>query len=336
MHSNHPVARAGMKRRAIATVAAAGLLLSVFGGSAQAANSRDFSVTVGAPTPASQGGATKFDIDVVSTDNQTIANVVLSVPAAGETWPAGLTITGVIGADASACAPTNGTSLSCDFGNLGAYGSRSISIIAGVGSSVAAGDSVVFTASAETNNENGANRQVVSGTSTALHVVPFSANSLTTFKLNGSAGTSKLGDPGAGNLQTTLNLLSNNGGKGNTIAIVEGTNATQPAYCVSLKLECQPDYAEVSVNAGAAVSPYLETILTAQVPKKFNLKKAFVIHVLDDGTVESGFPLTDDAATSCALHPTLVPCADFSLVKSGGSQILTITLHTKGNGKFQF
>jgi len=309
------------------------LALSVFGGTVQAANSRIFGVTVGTPTAVSQGGATKFDVTVQSGDNQTIANVVLRIPAAGQALPAGITIMSVFGANASMCAASDGTSLSCVFGNISASGTRAISVLAGVSNLVPPGDSTVISASAETNNENGSNQQVETG-SASLHVILFSANAVSTFNLGGQASTSDLGTFDAGNLKTTLNLIETNGGNGNAVVIAEGTNATQPAYCVALKLTCQPDFTDLTVNAGAAVSPYLETILTAKVPKTYNIRKAFVIHVLSDGvTVETGFPLYNAAATSCVTHPALVPCADFSLTKTN---VLTIVVHTTGNGKMSY
>ncbi len=320
-------------RNLAAFIVASALALSAFGGIAQAANSRIFSVIVGTPTAVSQGGATKFDVTVQSGDNQTIANVVLSLPAPGLAWPGGVTITAVFGANASMCSPSDGTSLRCDFGNIAAFGTRTIAILANVATSVPQGDSIVFSASAATNNENGSNLQVETGSSSPLHVIAFSANSVTTFTLGGLVSTSALGISDAGNLQTTLNLIQNNGANGNAIVIAEGTSSTQPTYCVNLKLTCQPDFTNVDVNAGSPVSPYLETILTANVPKTYNIKKAFVIHVLANGSVEAGFPLYNVSATSCAAHPAIVPCADFSLSQTN---VLTIMVHTASNGKFNY
>lgn len=317
--------------RVTAILGAAMLAGSVLSAPVSAADSRLFSVTLSAPTAVSAGGVTKFDITVLSSDNQTISNVHLSVPAVGRTLPANVTISGVFGPDAGLCSPPTAAGLSCELGNLQAGGSRHISVLASVASSVAGGTTLTFWASAETNNENGSNVQIEEGSS-SVNAIGFNANALTTFNLGGSEATSGLGSPGAGNLQTRLNLVGNNGGNGNAILIVEGTNATQPTYCVTLKLTCQPDFADVTVNAGAPVSPYLETTLTAIVPNKFNIKKAFVIHVLANGAVESGFPLYNVSATACAGHPDLVPCADFSLV----GNVLTITLHTTGNGKFNY
>ncbi len=136
------------------------------------------------------------------------------------------------------------------------------------------------------------------------------------------------------NLKTTLRLLQDNDGNGNVVVIKEGNNGKiQPTYCVTLKLTCQPDFTDLTVNAGNAVTPYLETILTAKVPSSYSLKKAFVIHILADGiTVEPGFPLFNNPATSCAAHPALVPCADFALANG----IVTITVHTTGNGKMNY
>lgn len=317
---------------AAGAIAASMLALSLVGGTASAANSRDFSVTVSTPTPVSAGGVTKFDITVDSDDNQTIANVHLSVPALGGSLPAGVAITTVFGPDAGLCSLPTAAGLTCDLGNLAAFDVRHISVLASVAATVPGDTTLTFTASAETNNENGSNQQVEQGSSSVV-ALAFNANSLTTFNLGGQEATSALGSPGAGNLQTLLNVSGNNGGSGNAIVIAEGTDATQPSYCLTLKLTCQPDFTDVTVNDGAPVSPYLETILTANVPKSYNIKKAFVIHVDDDGNLQPGFPLFNTSETSCASHPTLVPCADFSLTKQG---VLTITVHTATNGKFQF
>jgi hypothetical protein len=315
----------GFSRRGFAAVLAAiGLTLSVLGGTAQAGNTRNFAVTVGLPTPVSGGGVTKFDVNVVSSDNQTIANVVLTVPA-----PTNTAITGVFGTDAGMCPliilpiPT----LRCDFGNISAFGHRSISVLAKVDTT--ATGSITFSASAETNNENGTNTQVKSG-SNAVSVSTFSDNALLTFDLGGSESTSPLGTGTAGTLQTTLHLLRDNDGAGNAIGITESRNLIQPAYCVTLRLTCQPDFAEVQVNGGAPVAPYLETVLIAKVPKTYNIKKAFVLHIRDDNVVE---PIFNTTATSCATQPMPLPCADFSITKD---YVLTITVHTSGNGKFQF
>ena len=326
-------------------IAGSVLALSAIGsGSALATDSRSFTVTVSNPTPASAGGVTKFDVTVQSTDNQTIANVKLSIPASGGTWPAGLTITGVFGQNASLCPPLNGapllgTSLSCDLGNIAAFGNRKISVLASIAATVPASDSVptppaiTFSASAETNNENGTNKQVETGTSGALQVLAFSPNAITTFTLTGSVSTLGLGQTNAGNLQTTLNLLQDNGGNGNSINIIEGTSSTQPAVCVSLKLTCQLDFTVVTVNGGSTVNPYLETTLTANVPKTYSVKKAFVIHLKTDGSLDAGFPLYNVETTSCVAHPSLVPCADFSLSKTS---VLTVVVHTTGNGSFRY
>jgi hypothetical protein len=307
------------------------LALSVLAGPVTAADSRDYSVTVSTPTPVSAGGVTKFDITVDSDDNQTIANMHLSVPAMGGSLPAGVTITTVFGPDAALCSPPTAAGLSCNLGNFAGNAERHISVLASVAASVAGGTVLTFTASAETNNENGSNLQVEPG-SASVTALAFDANAITTFNLTGQAGTSTLGSPGAGNLHSRVNLLQNNGGVGNAIAIVEGSSATQPAYCVSLKLTCQPDFVDLTVNGGAAVTPYLETTLVAVVPNKYNLKKAFVIHVLENGTVETGFPLFNTQATSCVAHPDLVPCADFSQV----GNVVTITVHTFGNGRMGY
>jgi hypothetical protein len=241
------------------------------------------------------------------------------------------------------CPPLNGTTLDsaklvCDLGNIASHGDRLISVLARVAQSAPASDSVFFSASAETNNETGPNRQIVTDSSdVALHLLAFNADKLTTFNVGGVVSTSAL-SAGGGNLQTTLNLIQNNGGNGNSIAITESFSTTQPTYCVNLKLTCQLDSAEVTVNGGATVHPYLETVLTANVPKTYNIKKAFVIHVTKvDGvdTVETGFPIYNVPASSCNVSPPSIapiPCATFSLAGT----VLTVTIHTSGNGHYNF
>ena len=327
-----------LRRLLSASVIASVLGLATLGGAALAADSRIFTVAITNPSEVSQGGLTKFDVTFQSGDNQTIANVKVTiranVPVFTPPATGGVTIETVFGADAGLCPPpSNSATITCNFGNVTAFDDRSVSILARVAKGVPVSNSITFTASAETNNENGSNAQVRSATSGPLNVIVFNANSITTASLAGSVSTDELGKPNAGNLQTKLNLIEDNDGLGNVIVITEGTDLTQPTVCVTLKLTCQLDFANLTVNGGDPVDPYLETVLTAKVPSSYNIKKAFVIHVLTSGVVDSGFPLYNSTTTSCIGHPERVPCADFSLTKAG---ILTITVHTNGNGGMRY
>jgi hypothetical protein len=331
-----PMPRA--RRLITASVITAVLALTTLGGAALAADSRAFTVDITNPSNVSQGGLTKFDVTFQSGDNQTIANVKVTiranVPVFDPPATGGVTIETVFGADAGLCpAPSNSATMTCNFGNVTAFDDRSVSILARVAKGVPVSNSITFTASAETNNENGSNVQVRSDTSSPLNVILFDANSVTTAGLTGPVSTDELGKPNAGNLQTRLNLLQDNGGKGNVIVIQESTSAVQPTVCITLKLTCQPDSVDLTVNGGNPVLPYLETVLTAKVPSSYNIKKAFVIHVLTNGQIDGGVALFNSATTSCIAHPSLVPCADFSLTKAG---ILTITVHTNGNGGMRY
>jgi hypothetical protein len=338
MRANVGNGRARTWRKLGTIVAAAVLALSVFGGTAQGADSRKFSVAFSPPTPASQGGATRFDVTVTSTDNQTIANVVLSLPGvtkngAANVWPTGVTVSAVFGIPSGVTCTSTATSVRCDLGNYEAFATKTISILAAVSKTVATGNSIVFTASAETNNENGTNNQIVAGTSTPLSVIVFNANSFTTANLIGEVETSGFDVKGSGNLQTKVNLLEDNSGHANTIAIAEGTNKKQPTYCTDLGLVCQSDFVELTVNSGSTVTPYLETVLVGKVPGSYSLATAFVIHLLPDGTVDQGFPIkANNPAATCSGNPGLVPCADFSLANN----IVTITVHTATNGKYNY
>ncbi len=325
------------RRLIAASVITSVLALATLGGAALAADSRIFTVAITNPSNVSQGGLTKFDVTFQSGDNQTIANVKVTiranVPVFDPPATGGVTIETVFGADAGLCpAPSNSATMTCNFGNVTAHDDRSVSILARVAKGVPVSNSITFTASAETNNENGSNVQVKSATSGPLKVVPFNANSVTTASLTGPVSTDELGKPNAGHLQTTLNLLQDNLGKGNGVVIQDSTSTVQPTVCITYKLTCQPDSVDLTVNGGNAVLPYLETVLTAKVPSSYSLKKAFVIHVLANGQAESGFPLFNSAATSCSAHPA-PPCADFSLTKAG---ILTITVRTVGNGGMRY
>jgi hypothetical protein len=344
-----PLRRA--RRLVTATVVASLVALTMLGGAANAADSRAFTVTVGNPSKVSQGASTAFQVVVNSQDNQTIANVKLTIPGIPvldpdhpnpAPWPSALTITAVFGTDAGNCTiASDRHSVSCLVGNIPALGQKTVTVLAAVPSTVPISSpapptpppAIKFSASAETNNENGSNRQVeTSPDSAALEVVASNGNQVFTANQSGLASTAPIAT--GNNLQTTLNLLQDNGGKGNVIVIAEGSNGkTQPTYCVTLKLTCQPDFTDVTVNTGNTVTPYLETILTAKVPNSYSLKKAFIIHVLADGTtVEPGFPLFDSQTTSCVGHPERIPCADFALADG----IVKITVHTDKNGKFQY
>jgi hypothetical protein len=345
-----PLSRA--RRLVTATVATSVVALTMLGGVANAADSRAFTVSVSAPSKVSQGGSTAFQVVVASQDNQTIANVKLTIPGTPNAdpdrpnpapWPSALTISSVFGTDAGNCTiATDRHSVTCVLGNIAAFGQKTVTVLAAVPATVPVSNpapptapppAIKFSASAETNNENGSNRQVeTSADSAALEVVASNANQVFTANQSGQASTDPLAT--GNNLQTTLNLLQDNGGKGNVIVIAEGSNGkTQPTYCVTLKVTCQPDFTDVTVNTGNTVTPYLETILTAKVPNSYSLKKAFIIHVLADGTtIDTGFPLFNSTTTACAGHPERIPCADFSLANG----IVQITVHTDKNGKFQY
>lgn len=312
--------------------------LSVLGGTVQAADSRKFSVIVGPPTPVSQGGVTKFDVTVDSDDNQTIANIVLSLPGvdttgAPNTWPPGVTISEVFGVPSGAVCSFTSTSATCDLGNFDALVSKTVSVLVNVPKTVSVDSLITFSASAETNNENGTNNQVVTGTSTALNVIAFNANSLTTANKTGFVATSGFEVKGSGNLQTKVNPGEDTIGRGNAIFIGEGTNKKQPAYCTDLGLVCQSDFVNLTINDGLAARTYIETVLVAKVPGSYKLSDAFVIHFVNDA-VEVRFPIffKDAATTACADHPERVPCADFSL----SNNIVTITVHTKTNGRMNY
>ena len=183
------------RRLITASVITSVFALATLGGSALAADSRDFTVTVDAPSKVSQGGVTAFFVHVDSRDNQTISNVKLRIPGTPNAdpahlspapWPSLITITAVFGADAGNCtiAP-DGHSVLCLLGNIRGFGHKTLTVLASVPSTVPVNSPpptpapapIKFSASAETNNENGSNRQVVtSPDSSPLEVVKSDAN----------------------------------------------------------------------------------------------------------------------------------------------------------------
>jgi hypothetical protein len=237
------------------------------------------------PTPVSVPAAgaplnsTIFLVQVLSTDNQNIANTVLTVNAG---TAAGLALNDIYdpqgGSDDSFCG-TSGNVITCDYGSLAAGTERTIAVVVDVTPAfVVAGQSTLFSAQVTTNNENGTNQQLFTANSGNFTVGAFSANGLSTFVPPGQAKqlfTSALGTAGAGNLSTTVSFTSTGG---EVVAINEGTS-TQALYRCPTGLSCQPDFSEVVTTSGSFdTSPYFLWRLTALVPKAYTLSQGFVAH----------------------------------------------------------
>ena len=279
------------------------------------------------PSTVTQGGTTKIDISVLNGDNQNIAHTVLFFPKVGTNLPAGLTVSYVFGPDASFCSPTGAvtgaTSLQCDFGNLAAGGSRTISILVDVASGFS-GTGALFTANVETNNENGSNNQVFEASSGAFAVDPATSNDLGTFAKPGHTIPQTFGTTGAAGLAnklTTAVTFKTNNATGNLVQIAEASGVAVEYVCPS-GLVCQPDATTVDIDDGTgdfSTSPYLTWKLTAQVPKTFTLSKVFVAHYPTGSTTSDWQLFWSTKSDKCGANPG-------ATVAANGQCILSATL----------
>ena len=284
------------------------------------------------PTYVTQGGTTKIDVTVLSGDNQNIAHTVLFFPANETDLAPGLTVSYVFGPDSGLCTPTGETSapsVQCDFGSLAAGTSRTVSILVDV-----AGDftpppattppAPLFTANVETNNENGQNNQVFLATSGTFAVDPATDNDFGTYVKPGITSAQTIGTSGAqgtANKLTTAVTFLPSQANGNLVQIAE-ESGTEVNYLCPIGLDCQPDATTVDIDGGNAefgTSPYLTWKLTAQVPKTFNLNKAFVAHYPTGSTASDWQLFWSDKSDRCGSNPG-------ATVAANGQCLLTATL----------
>ena len=350
--------------RAAAVAATAGLLvMATLAGSVSGANTR--SLVIGSPpltapdfanngklipTPVSQGGTTMFMAEVKSTDNQTLAHALLSISIA--TSPVGLSLNQFYdpagGSDASSCSPS-GNVISCDFGNLEAFGERTIEVVVDVASTFPTDATGLFSAAATTNNENGSNQQLFTASSEPFRVNAASANALQTFVPPGQLkhlNTAGLGPASAGNLSTSIDFKAT--GQGDVVAINEGTNPVGSYACPTDLLPsgvtCQPDYSEVLFSRSGFGAPYLTWTLNASVPGTYTLAKGFVVHYTS-ATFHDAIMYLKDKNTACGSDLDAKMAADHQCILSAtlgkpdkvtGRSLLKIVAIFDHNGGHRF
>jgi hypothetical protein len=277
------------------------LLALALAGPAGAADSRDLTIGTDTngdgipemdgllvPTPVTAGGVTKIEVAIASNDNQTIANALLYFPGISATGtrdslPDGAMITGVFGPDSAGCMPvptptTPASSVACDLGNIAAYGKRDVSFIVSVPTADSSG--TLFTASVETNNENGSNNQIFSADSGGFTIGAFNPDSVSTFIPPGQLKSTNTSSVSSTNhLQTTIEFQASSQ-DGDAIEIGEASTADGKYPCPA-HLTCQPDYTTVSIDNGSgsfSQPPYIKWVLNALVPSSYNPNKAFAAH----------------------------------------------------------
>jgi hypothetical protein len=246
------------------------------------------SIPDAAPAPVN---ATKFVVQVLSTDNQTLAHAVLTINANFQN-ATGLSLEtfydpdGGSDADATFCSSA-GSVITCNYGNLVAHGERTIAVIVDVAANyVAPASQPLFWAKVTTNNENGSNQQLFIAASgpvtgddtppTPFNVSAFDANLLSSFAPPGQVKHLFTSAPsGANKLGTTIDFTAH--GTGDTVAITEGTSNSTTYQCPTF-LSCETTYSEVITSTETFGSPYFKWTLTALVPKNYTLSQGFVVH----------------------------------------------------------
>jgi hypothetical protein len=309
------------------------LASQVFVGTASAADTRLIYVGSGpvgtAPgvltlSPVTVGGTTATNVIVKNIDNQNLSHVVLTFP--GATPDVGLSLSGWFPSgsfptNASSCNPTATSSLVCDFGNLAAGQTRTLTVLynataAGPGSISA---SITFN---ETRPNTGKNTHIepIGGTVT---ITDGGCDEVDTFLPPGHS------DPvgttcalGAGNLQTTSVVVP--GSVVSAIKVADQKDLNNDFCAYALGCFGQLSVANIATNTDGTV---IWTI-TWLVPSNFNASKLGILHFPDNSTVPD-LNITvkrntckTDAATGC-----FVPN---SVTLSGTT--LTAVIRTSGNG----
>lgn len=292
-------------RRSGAILAATLLIVAAVPGLATAANSRMlfigspdaqtndgklFPTTVSKPGPGAPDNATKFVVQIKSTDNQNIAHTVLTIDA-DKQHADGLSLgtfydpNPAAPDDASPCS-ASGDVITCNYENLSA-GTRTVAVVVNVTSGyVAPPAQPLFWAKVTTNNENGSNQQLfvaASGPSDDVGTPPppfnvsaFDPNLLASFAAPGQVKHLFTSSPtSGGTLGTTIDFTAHSAG--DEVAIKEGASDAGTYPCP--QPTCISEYSEVSIGDGSFSSTsYLTWKLTALVPKTYVLSQGFVAH----------------------------------------------------------
>ena len=306
-------------RRLGAILATALLGIALIPGLASAANTRsiylgspDAQVNSGIllPTAVSVPGAsapvnsTLVPVQVKSADNQTIAHTILKVNW-NPTGNAGLSLNNYYDpASGNTNKPSNcsdaGTVITCDYGNLPGFAVRTLNVIVDVAASYSGSAAGLFTAQANTNNENGTNQQEFLASSGSFAVSAFNANSVNTFVPPGQAKqlfTSAVGGAG-GDVSTNVSFKS----AGEIVTIREGTSSATDYPCPA-GFSCQPSFAEVTTTSGFfSTSPFFTWTLTAIVPKTYSTSQGFIAHYATGALTPNWTLLFKDKSAACGTN----------------------------------
>ena len=267
------------------------------------------SVPAVAPAPVN---STEILVQVKSTDNQTLAHLILTFDS-NKSSNAGLSLNTyydpATGTKPAGCTD-DGKLITCNYGNLAARGSQTLAVIVDVAPTYAPGAQTqpLFWTKATTNNENGSNQQLfiaASGPSAddpdapspGFSVNGFNANNVFTFVPPGQAKqlfTSGVGTAG-GDLSTNVSFKS----AGEIVSIIED-NSSASTYPCPAGLTCQPQYSEVTTTSGSFSStPFFTWTITAIVPKTYSLSQGFVAHYATGALTPNWTLLFKDRSATC-------------------------------------
>jgi len=232
---------------------------------------------------------TLSDIQIKSTDNQTLAHTVLTITVADYD---GFTLDSFT--DTEHCSTTDNLTITCSFGNLEALGQRTVSVLIDVTSDfVFAGQpATLISAKVTTNNENGTNQQLFTANSgpfpnvdpnlppdPGFQVGAHSDDGLQTFVPPGQLKELFTSPAASGNVLSTDVVFTS--GAHETVSITEGltTPSLYPCPTTPVVLHCQDSFSAVVTDSGFfQSSPYFHWKLTALVLKTYSLSQGFVAH----------------------------------------------------------
>jgi len=245
--------------------------------------------------------ATMFQVEILNSGGQNLANTVLTIDA-NATGNAKLALVKFYDpdnghdADSNFCPATTTNVITCDYASLGAGQSRTVAVVVSVSAGYVAPASpgVLFKASVTTNNENGSNAQTFTASSNgpldangdpipnspAFAVEANGADTLSTFVLDGVTGENLSTSDVTGTNKLNSNITFNTSNK-ELVQINEATSGdgTTGFYKCPDGLHCESQYSEVSTTSGFFDSaPFFTWTLTAVVPKTYALSQGFVAH----------------------------------------------------------
>lgn len=264
-------------------------------------------------SPVTSGGTTATNVIVSNIDNQNLSHVVLTFAAPA----AGLTLSGKYGTNAGSCAATDTSPLVCDFGNLAAGQTRTLTVLYTATAAVPASISASITFN-ETRPNSGKNTHIepIGGTVT---ITDGGCDAVATFlppgqvdKVIGTTCGLSSSNPQITSVSVPASIVS---------AIRVADEAPRPCPAGITTCFGQDSVADIAVDTTATVT----WTITWLVPANFNLQKLGVIHYRDDGSIDfiatyKKNLCTDAKPVGCFVSATL------------NGTTLTAVIRTAGNG----